>query len=733
MKTFKKLSVFMLIFIMTAVPIYGSNPRTTDDSEYVHQLLEEITSLRIRISDLEKELSSSSTPTPTPKPTSPKIKVQEPSVISVIGTGIRSGEVTVKNIGTSVAKKLLTQIELPGDAPFSIKFSSDSNYVNSVSTNGTHKISFSIDVAKEAKSGIYGVTLNHTYLDDNNKELTDTDTVYIKITNDTYSSANVVLHDFVNSSQNILPGDKFTLSANIRNSGETTANNIQVVLDGLKSDEIYLSGSTGSLYFNNMVAGSTENAAFSLTASNKVKGGTYPITFKVTYKDENGEQHENSYVYYVVIGAGSESTGSLTIGTVSAPTSTMGVSQNFNITLPITNSGTSEIKNVKIVAEPDSEGGVVPMSASTKLVNAMAAGESQNVVFSFAPTSKAESKNYTIGFTVSYETGALNEDGTNEIVTFSQYAGVNVNNPDKDDDEDKNKSVPKIIISRYQSDPIVVTAGKNYDLSITFKNTHTEKAVKNAKVSLTAVDTTEKKGNVFTPVNASNTFYIDYIPPGGEVDKFLEFYTVPDADPKNHIIDVTFEYEDGDNEQYTTTDQIGINVKQYTKFESGNLNVQPNSFVGSPASIYFEFYNTGKVTLSNLLISLEGEGLDVSGSSSYYSNFSPGYSEIYDAMFVPMEAGLQTGYIVVSYEDDTGEKIVEKIEFSVDVMEDVPYNPEFDMMEFNEEPEAGGFLGFIKKPVVIIAGVAIIVAIAVIVFLVLRRRKRKREDFDLNE
>ena len=55
---------------------------------------------------------------------------------------------------------------------------------------------------------------------------------------------------------------------------------------------------------------------------------------------------------------------------------------------------------------------------------------------------------------------------------------LNVSNPDKDDE---NESKPKIIVSNYVSDPLIVMAGDEFDLTMTLMNTHKEKAVKNIK------------------------------------------------------------------------------------------------------------------------------------------------------------------------------------------------------------------------------------------------------------
>ena len=126
--------------------------------------------------------------------------------------------------------------------------------------------------------------------------------------------------------------------------------------------------------------------------------------------------------------------------------------------------------------------------------------------------------------------------------TFKQYAGVNISNPKKDkegeSEDDKNKSKPKIIVSKYVCDPLIVMAGEEFDLNLSLMNTHKDKGVKNIKMFLTLAEETssetEKSGNIFTPVNSSNTYYFDAIPPKGTVDKELRLYVVPNAQPKTY-------------------------------------------------------------------------------------------------------------------------------------------------------------------------------------------------------
>ncbi len=277
--------------------------------------------------------------------------------------------------------------------------------------------------------------------------------------------------------------------------------------------------------------------------------------------------------------------------------------------------------------------------------------------------------------------------GGSATTTFKQYAGVNVSNPDKDDE---NESKPKIIVSNYVSDPLIVMAGDEFDLTMTLMNTHKEKAVKNIKMFLTLAEETssetEKSGNIFTPVNSSNTFYFDSIGPKSTVDKSLRLYVVPDAQPKTYTLTVNFEYEDGNGKEYTAQELLGINVKQVTQLQIDEFSIPEMVEVYQPVSVSFSYYNTGKVTLNNVMIKVEGD-VDCQNKSTYIGNMESGNSEYFETTFSAMQPGETPVTIIVSYEDPSGETVEERRELMLNAMEPMmpedmegePENPPLDM------------------------------------------------------
>ena len=185
-------------------------------------------------------------------------------------------------------------------------------------------------------------------------------------------------------------------------------------------------------------------------------------------------------------------------------------------------------------------------------------------------------------------------------------------------------------------------AGNEFDLTMTLMNSHKQKSVHNIKMFLTMTEETssdtEKTGNIFTPVNSSNTFYFDDIVPKGKVDKALRLYVVPDAQPKTYTLTVNFEYEDQDGNEYTSQELLGINVKQVTQLDIDEYTLPEQIEMGMPVTINFSYYNTGKVTLNNLMIRIEGD-VQTDNRNTYIGNLESGSSDYYEATFTATATG----------------------------------------------------------------------------------------------
>lgn len=610
--------------------------------------------------------------------------------------------IQIKNKGTGVADNVSVDAKISGTDPLRVKMQGGGN-TGSIGQNGYKDLTMTVTFDGEVDEASYAVTLNYTYSNKSGTNTyTGTDTIYLKVkgfSGETQST----FEGMALTPATLNPGSSANLTGKIVNTGSKDMYDVEISLTNLASDKISLSGGFSSKTVAKIISGQSTTFDFPLVASADMAAGNYPVTLNLKYKDAYNKEIEKTQDYYVNVGGIAGQKALLEIRNMSEPQGVYDVNQNFTVTFDLHNNGLVAAKDVIVTAEALDTSAVVPKSSSVKTISSLQPGSSTGLSFTFASTAASKTQNYPIQFTVEYTSG-----GT-AVTTLKQFAGANVTNPD----DDENESKPKIIVSNYVCDPIIVMAGQEFDLNMTLLNTHREKGVKNIKMFLTLAEETssedEKSGNIFTPVNSSNTFYFDAIPSKGTVEKALRLYVVPGAQPKTYTLTVNFEYEDNTGKEYTAQELLGINVEQVTEMQVDEFAVPEMIEMYSPVTISFGYYNTGKVTLNNVMIKVEGE-VDCDYRSTYIGNMDPGDSDYFETSFSPNTPGEVPVAIVISYENAAGEAQEIRRELSLNVMEPMmpeegemePENPPMDMKKAGITALllvilAAGLLIFIKK------------------------------------
>jgi len=105
--------------------------------------------------------------------------------------------------------------------------------------------------------------------------------------------------------------------------------------------------------------------------------------------------------------------------------------------------------------------------------------------------------------------------------------------------------------------------------------------------------------------------------------------------------------------------------------QTGELTISTEAFVGTPIPISIDFYNTGKVTLYNTMVKLEGD-FQTENGNYYLGNFESGGSDSYEGTIIPQATGEVKGALVFSYEDSRGETVEVRKEFALNVQEAPP-------------------------------------------------------------
>ncbi|MFZ5945345.1 MAG: COG1361 S-layer family protein [Bacillota bacterium] len=227
--------------------------------------------------------------------------------------------------------------------------------------------------------------------------------------------------------------------------------------------------------------------------------------------------------------------------------------------------------------------------------------------------------------------------------------------------------LPWVIISKYTLSDEQVLAGNTVALRLFVENTN-NKDVFNAKVSIVDVqlEDNQKGDTVFSPVDSSNTFFIEKIPGKTTVMKEIALYVDPNAQAKTYNVPIEIKYEYDNGQQNTVNERVNIPVTQECKFEILSVDVPPVAAVGQPVPVAAEFVNVGKVALTNFMVNLEGD-FTKENAVYYIGNLETGMSDFYQAMAIPQTEGELQGNIVFTYIDNNNKEVRVERPFTIQV------------------------------------------------------------------
>ncbi|WP_353093664.1 hypothetical protein [Tissierella praeacuta] len=555
----------------------------------------------------------------------------------------------------------------------------------------SNSLSFKVRVDEKADEGNHELLLNIVYYNqDGDKMDSITQTINIRVTNKAIAPLLVVDKVNVIPGTVVNAGDIIAVGFDIENIGSGLAKDIKVTLDGLSDESFVLNNGVNYKVIPSLNADKKYYLYFELKSLKTLKSGSYKISLSLSYKDIKNQVIKDESSFFITIASNNNRSSNLIIENLVYPIGTLLQNKEVDVKFNIRNQGQVDAEEIIVEAKSTDQTGLVPKSVSIVKLDSLAPEAIEELEFKFFTTKAAETKNYPIEITVKYTDELGKED------TIAQLIGIFVEAPDKDE---ATKGKPKLIIDKYSFEPQLVRAGENFDMTLSFYNTSSKKTVKNIKIFLTAeagskTDNDSAGSSAFTPVDSSNTFYIDSIKPKGRVEKKIKMYTIPDAIAKTHTITANFEYEDTEGTELKDVELIGVPVVQQSRLETAELQLYPEAIVGQPFPVSLEFYNTGKVTLYNTMVKLEGDFQTESGSY-YIGNFESGGSDYFEGMVIPSEPGELKGAVLFTYEDSTGQTQELRKEFELNVMEMPPMEENPDDMPPMDE--ARGFKKFIKS------------------------------------
>jgi len=336
---------------------------------------------------------------------------------------------------------------------------------------------------------------------------------------------------------------------------------------------------------------------------------------------------------------------------------------------------------------------------------------------------------YPISFEVEYKTVAAN----GETIYYSVDKAIDICLFGKEDEtttaSDVATSVPRIIVTGYETNPEKVMAGEEFELTIHLQNTSSRTAVSNVKVTLSSAD------NVFLPSSGSSTEFIRSIGSGATKDIVMKMKAQANLDQKPYVLSVKCEYEGEKNSPYTAEESISVPVYQEAKAKITDIEVMPPSIeTYSQANIMFSINNTGKATLYNVQVAVDPSCTTVESDGAFVGNIEPGNSKYADFMVTGIAPTMDDGKVklIITYEDAAGEQGTFDTEVELYVFEPVYEEIPMDGNMGFEDPgmveESSGF-----PWLWLIIGVVVVIVVIIVTVVVIKKKKQKALEEELKD
>lgn len=285
-------------------------------------------------------------------------------------------------------------------------------------------------------------------------------------------------------------------------------------------------------------------------------------------------------------------------------------------------------------------------------------------------------------------------------------------------------TVPRVIVTGFDTNPAEVHAGSDFTLTIHLKNTSKKTKVQNMLFELEApTEGTDEQTSApaFLPTSGSNSIYLDGIKADGTADISITLNAKADLLQKPYSINLSMKYEDSQATQIDSSSSISIPVKQDARFEFSEFEISPQTIeVGGEANVMCSLYNLGRIKLYNAKARFEGNG--IKKQEIFIGNVEAGATGSIDAMLKGEKVtnGNSKITMTLSYEDESGNISETTKDFELEVTEAVDDSDMYMNTDGDVEAGSGGF------PVVPVVVVIAIIAGAVAAVVFVKKKKKKQ-------
>lgn len=607
--------------------------------------------------------------------------------------------IPVENRTYTAINTLVVSLDDPSKYPFEIKNLSSAATTIYLGPKEKKIVYLPLKVMKTAEAKTYSVVLNFDYNTQEGAKGTITKTIYVKVSNSMDLPKLEIRKTEVENGY-IGAGEKATVSFDVLNSGDVPLKDIKASFKDLGSG-LYPAGGEQTASIRQLAEKRTQRISFELKADDKAETKSYMQTLELIYKDEYDKSYTIEKKVYIPVRKSTDQVLDLSFESINVPESVK-AGTDFVVSFSLANNSQFSLQNVTAKLEADAS--ILSKSAPVQQARKVEPGKSYPFSFKLFTKSELEGKSYPLKAVITYEVGTGNEQKT-----YYEYLNVDISNA-------SGKTTPKVIVSNYTYGDGPVLANQSFPLTLTFSNTNQSKPIYNAKVTLVSGE------NIFTPVNASNSFFLSTIGAGGSVSKEVSLMADYSAKPKNYPIEVKMDYEDADGKAFSLSDTISIPVMQELVPRLSKIEIPAISNLNVPTQMSLTVFNIGKAEIRNIFVTITGENITSDQGETYLGNVGEGSDTYFDGTFTPTALGEQKGTVLIKYQDGSGKEFELVHEFTTTVEEMPPMDPGMEGMPPVESP-ADKWVKWIKIAAGVILGLIILVG----GFKFLKNRKARKQ------
>ncbi len=262
-------------------------------------------------------------------------------------------------------------------------------------------------------------------------------------------------------------------------------------------------------------------------------------------------------------------------------------------------------------------------------------------------TTEKSTENVTAEETKKAETNAENKAEKETEKPKKESVKEEVKEPVIEMQEDS--SQPRLMVTSYKLDDNFISPNGTKTITVTLKNMHPSKSVKNIKLSLS------EDSDEIRPTGMG-TKYVSSIGADSYFSWAVEITAVNIAAIGEHKLNFTAEYEDKNGSGYSSSDILRVEVRQPARLEYDGAKLPVKVVQDDTVTLNIKLMNTGKAPLYNCKADFHIDGLDA-GGSAYVGEIQPQESNTASANLRVSDTklGKVEGKITITYEDSFGE------------------------------------------------------------------------------